>query len=292
MRLLVDGDLLIFRCGFAAERMEYKVCYTDAESGEDVRVWCEYKKSADELAANLGKRGVVCSILAERRLEPLSHATKNIRQLLDSIEDATCPNNTTVFFSGGRNFRYDVATIKPYKGNRDKAHRPTYENEMKEYVRKNYDTVTSDGQEADDDLGIAQWTAHQDDPHSTCIASADKDLRMIPGLHYNFLKDDPASYVGEQAAMHTFMRQWVTGDSTDNIPGVPKIGPAKADKAFEGCATVEDMMEVVRTLYIQGYAKEWEPAMLENGRLLWIRREVNELFDHRFIMKYGTSRGV
>ena len=292
MHLLVDGDLLIFRCGFAAERMEYRVCYVDAPSGEDVSLWCENKKSADELAANLGKRGIVCSIVGERRLEPVAHANKNVRQLLSAIEEAVDPSKMTVFFSGGKNFRYELATIKPYKGNRVNTARPTHEEGMKEYVRKSYDSYTTDGQEADDELGIRQWTSFLEDPFSSCIASADKDLRMIPGLHYNFLKDAPASYVDEVDAMRTFMKQWMTGDSTDNIPGVPKVGPATAEKKLAGCETAEQMLGAVQDLYVQGYGDAWESAMLENGRLIWIRRQQDELFDQRTITTYGTSRGL
>lgn len=290
MKVFVDGDLLVFRSCFAAERTEYAVEYTDADSGEDVRVWCENKANADLLLGNLGARGVIASLSSQRKLEPFSHAVNNLKNIISAIEEGVASTDLVVALSGKDNFREHVATIKPYKGNRDPNQRPTFEQEMREFIRINYPTMEEDGQEADDSIGIAQWTSFTTvgDPFATCIASADKDLLMIPGLHFNFLKPAQPLYVSEDLAMDTFLTQWLTGDSTDNIPGVPKIGPKKATAALEGLPTLKEKLDRVAELYRQGYGDDnYMDAMIENGRLVWIRRRPNEMFDCSTPLLYG-----
>lgn len=290
MRVLVDGDILIFRACFAAERMEYAVEYLDGDNGEDVRLWCENKANADELMANLGRRGVKATLTSQRKLEPFSHAVKNLRNIIENIEERTSAGSMVIVVSGGDNFRDHVATIKPYKGNRDKAHRPTYEHEMREYILDNFESVRTENEEADDYMGYTQTAAIAGgDVYASCIASADKDLLMIPGLSFNFLKDDAAArLVSPEEALDTFFKQWLTGDPTDNIPGVPKIGPKKAEAILENPRSFEDMLGRVRDSYIVGYGESWEEAMIENGRLIWIRRKPHEMFDVSVLRSYFT----
>lgn len=263
--------------------MEYAVEYAEEGSNEPLRVWCENKKSADLLSSNLGARGIVTSITPQRKLEPFSHAVHNANVLLERIEKETNPSSMVMVLSGGGNFREHVATIKPYKGNRDPAARPTYEQEMREHLIRTYPTEVSDGEEADDVMGICQTQLIRDsgDAFASCIASGDKDLLMIPGLHFNFLNPErPATYVGPEEGMQTFLTQWLTGDSTDNIPGVPKIGAKRAAAALSSGGGLDAQMKVIRDMYTAGYGEEeGEAAMLENGQLIWIRRAVGEMFD-------------
>lgn len=291
MRVLVDGDILVFRACFAAERMEYAVEYLDAENGEDVRIWCENKANADTLMANLGGRGVKATLSSQRKLEPFSHAVKNLRNIIDNIEESTAAGSMVVALTGAGNFREHVATIKPYKGNRDKAHRPTYEEEMKQYILQNYPSVMVDGEEADDYMGYTQTAAIAGgDMYASCIASADKDLLMIPGLSFNFLKEGGAArLVTPEEALDTFFKQWLTGDSTDNIPGVPKIGPKKAQALMDESLNFAAKLGSVRRAYQQGYGEDaGEEAMWENGRLIWIRRQPGEILDESILRSYST----
>ena len=112
---------------------------------------------------------------------------------------------------------------------------------------------------------------------SSVIVSTDKDLDMIPGLHYDWVKEQ-GYIVSQEDAMRWFFTQMLTGDAVDNIPGVPGIGPKKAARALEGATTQEQMLEVVRTLYVQSYGVLADDALLENGRLLWMRREPHQIW--------------
>ena len=124
------------------------------------------------------------------------------------------------------------------------------------------------GQEADDALGIAQT-------EDTIICSIDKDLLMIPGRHYNFVKDEFQEVTNDSGMRHFYM-QCLTGDRSDNIKGIEQIGPKKAEKILTGCITEQELFNAVREAYSN------DAEFLMNGRVLWIRRKENEDWKERF----------
>ena len=161
--------------------------------------------------------------------------------------DAVRPGDYQIFLTGKGNFRHDVATIQKYKGNRDKSRKPRWYNEAREYLIKYYNAKVCDGVEADDELAKAQSS-------NTIICSIDKDLLQVPGLHYNWVKDEKYE-VSPQEGTRRLWEQVLTGDATDNIPGIKGIGPVKAKKLLKDCATEEEMREVcIKTWeeYLQG----------------------------------------
>lgn len=285
MKVQVDGDVVVFRAGFGAEHAEYDVTYTDDTFGEEVLMTCRYKKDADDLVKQLEKLGHKPEVEKRRVVEPLSHALHNVSSILHNILDTVNAgkDDTTVWFScpSEENFRMDIGTIKPYKGNRDKAWRPTYEQDIKEYIIKNWNGKYAVGEEADDAMGIAQMALPYGE---SVIVTNDKDLAMIPGYHYNFVKKERYQ-VDEDTAAWLFWQQVIKGDPTDNIPGVPKIGDAKAEKAMadaweEGKFDENKAYEIARALYVQGYGdEEADEALVENARLVWIRRESDEMWN-------------
>jgi 5'-3' exonuclease len=70
--------------------------------------------------------------------------------------------------------------------------------------------------------------------------------------------------------------QCLQGDRSDNIKGIPGIGPKKAERILEGCVTEYDLFKAVRNAY--GNDEEF----LMNGRVLWIRRNENEDWSEQF----------
>ena len=170
------------------------------------------------------------------------------------------------FITGHNNYRKDIATILPYKGNRTAPKPPHYE-AMRQHLVK-MGCVEVEGQEADDAIGIA---AYSSDPNEYIIVSIDKDLNMLRGTHYNFVKKQ-FYIVDEDEALKFFYTQLLTGDRTDNIQGIPGIGPRKAAKLLEGLATEAELYKACKEAY------DDDKALLENARLLWIRREPNQLW--------------
>lgn len=188
-----------------------------------------------------------------------------VDDIIDKITFYTDSDEYRVFLTGSNNFR--KAIYPEYK-----AHRPTEKpfwlQAIREYLVKEYKAEVCDGQEADDAMGINQT-------EETIICTIDKDLLMIPGQHYNFVKDEFKTVTYLDGLKHFYM-QCLQGDRSDNIKGIPGVGPKKAERILDGCITEYDLFKAVREAY--GNDEEF----LMNGRVLWIRRNENEDWSEQF----------
>lgn len=205
---------------------------------------------------------VACT-LAEDDAEDFVFA--RTEDLVDSILVNTEATEYRLFLTGKDNFRY---TLYPeYKAHRPKE-KPFWLEKIREYLKATFNAEVIDGQEADDAMGINQTG-------DTIICSIDKDLLMIPGRHYNFVKDEFITQSDFDAIKHFYM-QCLQGDRADNIKGIPGIGPKKAERILAECYTEKELFDAVRDAY--GNDEEF----LMNGRVLWIRRKDNEDWKDRF----------
>jgi len=286
---LLDGDIVLFRCGFAAERTRWHLGWTpmfeEAPDGEAKLFQGEFRDHEDfEFKREaLDRLDVVCPGIMSRvegedyklwpevQLEPLPYALQNVKTLIQRL-CKECDINEfelKVAFSAKQTFRHKLAVTRPYKGNRDDARRPTYEKDIKSYMKENWDCYVAEDEEADDLLGI--W-ATKYGPHGAVIITLDKDLDQIPGLKYNWLHDVHYDITDEQA-MYNFHIQLMMGDTTDNIVGLPGIGKGKAAKALHGMETeMEQLSEVARMYQIHSGKEDWQEYLLEQARLVWVRR--------------------
>lgn len=285
MYALFDADIIVFRAGFAAERQQWFLSVGD-ETPEVFSYKRDAQRRLDELLPGIKSRveGEDYQLWAERYLEPLDHAIHNVNELVEKALAAVgCTEFDAKFYlSGkGKNFRYDVAKTRPYKGNRDDKHRPTYEDQLRAYIRGRWETHVTDGIEADDALGIAQCSTYG--PQDSIIVSIDKDLDQIPGWKYNFLHEIKYEITPEQAN-YNFCHQVLTGDSTDNIPGLPGVGKAKADKMLDGLDASQWRDEVMRQYASKSGREDWWEYLEEQATLVWIKKAVDEdpLFEPRF----------
>jgi 5'-3' exonuclease len=177
--------------------------------------------------------------------------------------------------SNGRTFRHELATTRPYKGNRDRSHRPTYEKEIRDFVKSTWPTVEAENEEADDLLGIRATELGED----CVIISVDKDLDQIPGKKYN-LMHGVAYDIDAAEAEYRFAEQLLVGDQSDNVPGLPRIGKKKAQTALHSLKGDSDALwlEVVSQYMAHSPTEDWQEYMLEQGRLLYIRRQPGEMW--------------
>jgi len=270
MHIHFDGDLLVYRAGFAAEKQQWLV----RDPAGDLEATYTTKREATHTVDDLGNGYYVEK--GERLVEPVENALHNVKRLVDTALEnlGATEEDMTMYLSGSTNYREGVATIKPYKGNRDASHKPVHGPAIREYMKRHYTTLVSEDEEADDLVGYSHYNMWVHDDQSSIICTVDKDLDMIPGLHYNFVKDH-SYYVDEYSADRWFYLQLLMGDSTDNIPGIPQVGPAKASKLLEGLNSIDDMYQVCREAYMDAY-DDGLAALIENARLLWIRRQPNE----------------
>ena len=157
---------------------------------------------------------------------------------------ATVPDHEVVLVFGDRaSFRYGVWPT--YKANRKKYRKPAGYRQLVEWVRRvaavrGWRVVQLPDIEGDDVLGVLY-----DD--GDVIASIDKDMLTIPGLH---LRDGEIIEVSLEDADRAFFTQVLTGDASDNYPGCPGYGPVTAEKLLKGWHTEADMWREVVNAYV------------------------------------------
>ena len=179
------------------------------------------------------------------------------------------PDECEVFLTGPDNFRYDVAVTHPYKGHRGSNKKPVLLSDVRQHLVDNWGAQISEGEEADDLIAIA---ATKYGPEAV-VVSIDKDMLQIPCRHYNFVKGE-WSEVSEFEGLKFFYSQILTGDSADNIVGLHRVGPKRAETLLSGCSDEQELWSAV----VKAYEGDVD-RVIENARLLWLRRKEDEIWE-------------
>ncbi len=178
--------------------------------------------------------------------------------------------NYKCYLSGDNNFRYSI--YPEYKANRRDKPKPKHLEALREHILVNHPSDVADGIEADDSLGIAS-TDHKSNGVRCIIASLDKDLLQVAGLHYNFVKRDIRE-IGELEGWKNFYIQLLVGDPADNIPGCTGIGKVKAPRLLDGATDTTALYSKALAAYAKaGIATA---IMHRNAQLLYIKRAEND----------------
>ena len=172
------------------------------------------------------------------------------------------------FLTGKGNFRNDIAVTVPYKGQRV-SDKPTHLTALRQHLVSSWGFIVVNGIEADDAVGIAAYALAEDD---SIMVHIDKDLNQFRGWHYNYRKKDKY-YVSEFEGLKSFYTQMLTGDRIDNIVGIKGIGPVKAKRILEECTNENELYQAV----LKAYEGD-QQRVLENGQLLWLQREANQVW--------------
>lgn len=201
--------------------------------------------------------------------EALDKVDQTIEEILDETAFYCATRMYKLYLTGKGNFRHDVAKTAVYKGNRREVEKPRWLADVREYLIKEHAAILSEGEEADDLIAIDATNYA-----GLCvIASIDKDFLQIPGLHYNFNRKT-FTYIGKDDGLKNFYTQILTGDAVDNIKGLHRVGPVTADKMLHGLHKEEDLWEAV----VKAYDGDVD-RVIENARLLWLRRKEGELWE-------------
>lgn len=136
--------------------------------------------------------------------------------------------------------------------------------------------VAAHGREADDLLQMwAEQARYAGDHFYVC--SDDKDLQCIPGMHWS-PKKKLLTTVSELTALRNFYAQLLKGDLTDNIPGIPGVGPKTAENWLVECTDELSMQDVVVDRYMQSYGDDWQAYLLANGKMLYLQKHETDFF--------------
>ncbi|UCW44284.1 hypothetical protein [Pseudomonas phage PPAY] len=277
MKPLIDGDILLYEIGNSAE-------YIDENGEKVIRDF--------EFAGNLIDQKIkeICAEVWATE-EPTIFITNNRRIHKKVNRQRKSEGKPLVEYVP--NFREGIAKKKEYKAGRN-PEKPFHYDNLLVYLLANYECEMAFGMEADDLMSIKQWGRVKDGYLDTIICTRDKDLRITPGMHFGWecgrqvqygparvtelgeirITKDKKKIIGN--GLKFFYSQLVTGDSTDNIPGVPGGGPVTAFESVHDAESEVELFERVGALYKNKYGDNWEAEMREQADLLWMVRELNE----------------
>lgn len=213
--------------------------------------------------------------------DPIAFGCHSLKQMINRIKNETMCEEYIVHLSGLENFRDKIGTIQKYKGNRKDVTKPKNFEELKAYLLDNHPCCLAMDKEADDTMG--EMAVLDVD----VIASIDKDMDNIPGHHYNWRRGECYTVSQEEADEH-FILQLLTGDATDNIPGLYKITGTKATKKIKQEVLEEEgflnRFDKVLGIYYRELCRKNEVIassiqrdeainiVMEIAQLLWIQR--------------------
>ena len=178
-----------------------------------------------------------------------------------------------VFDAKGKTFRSDI--YEQYK-----AHRPPMPDDLRSQIEPIHEIIKAmglplivvPGVEADDVIGtLAQQATAQ--KRDTLISTGDKDLAQLVNEHVTLLNTMTKEVLDIDGVKNKFGLGpeliidylGLMGDKSDNIPGVPGVGPKTAVKWLEEYGTAEQLIE--RADEIKGKAGENLREHIEQLRL-------------------------
>lgn len=194
-----------------------------------------------------------CSVDTERLVYT------RINAALLAIQATYSSTEYRIFLTGKETTNFRRIINPAYKANRDQLEKPYWLPLCNAYLHEAWEAEYIQGAEADDALGYFQTD-------NTVICTIDKDLNMIPGEHYNFVKDI-SYHIQPGEAIQFFYKQMLIGDTSDNIQGVSKLGPVKASKLIDPVEIEQEMFDIVYTKYND------PKRFVMNACCLWIQQQ-------------------
>lgn len=271
-KLLIDADVLVYESAFAAQKTNYTYLDQRFEDAKSCEAWCQANEKDYRALRKAG------AITTQTEVLPEAAARNILKMKLDAIQTACGCNSYKLILSGDGNYRDAIAKTKGYKANRADSVKPQHYLYVRSCVLDMGAEMTV-GIEADDAIGI-DMTENPD----WVVCTIDKDLNMLPGRHYDWNKQIKYM-VPEPEAQRWFLRQMLTGDSTDNIPGIPGLGEKRANAILDPLrGNVGGMWKAVLAEYNKGAFKFKDGTItscpseyiVEQGALLWIQRKPGE----------------
>ena len=184
------------------------------------------------------------------RGEPTGAVLGVVNMLLKFLREQEPARIAVVFDAPGPTFR--DALFAQYK-----AHRPPMPDDLRAQVEPLLDTVRAlglpllrhSGVEADDVIGTLARRAAESGL-SVLISTGDKDMAQLVNEQItlvNTMTNSSLDRAGVKLKFDVYPEQIVdylalVGDSSDNIPGVPKVGPKTAAKWLNEYRTLDNLL--------------------------------------------------
>lgn len=297
MKLCFDMDFAVYEAAAVGDNRS--IVATHKPTGEvfkaDTRtqLWGHYAKKTGGILEGLNSFMEPPKYLAEDFevvdvLEPkdFSFCTMVLDTKIASICERLGTDNYYGYVGSGDVFRHDIATLKPYKGNRVDMLRPTWLSALKKYAVDKHSCKVVTGIEVDDRVTMDLYSAHQkwkkSDKHSDKLVGIeiDKDAKGTTGWHYNPSKDtEPrlvegfgSLWLDAKGKLDGCGRQWLLaqvlmGDISDNYSPTEfsdlKYGEKAVYRDLAPCKTDAEAWKVVVDVFKKMYP---EPKTITNFR--------------------------
>lgn len=178
-------------------------------------------------------------------------AVYGVVNMLKSLLETYQPQQVAMVFDAkGKTFRNDL--YPEYKANR-----PPMPEDLRSQIAPLHEIVEAlgipmivhPGVEADDVIGtLAQQATEQGVP--VLISTGDKDMAQLVNTHVTLINTMNQSIMGPEGVVEKFgvkpeqMIDYLTlvGDTSDNVPGVPKVGPKTAVKWLDKFGSLDEIM--------------------------------------------------
>jgi DNA polymerase-1 len=201
-----------------------------------------------------------------------------LNTLLELIDKQNPTHIAVAFDVSGPTFRHDK--FPEYKAQREetpeeiRAAVPAIQEFLKAF---NIPIITAQGFEADDLIGTLARLAEKEG-FDTYMVTPDKDFAQLVDEHTFIYKPAKSGQPPEIMGVPEVLKHWeiervdqvtdilgLAGDTADNIPGVPGIGPKTAQKLIAQYGSVENLLK--HTGGLKGKLKENLEANKERARL-------------------------
>jgi len=189
--------------------------------------------------------------LANSKGEPTGAVLGVLNMLTKLLKEHDAARVGVVFDAPGRTFRDEL--FAEYK-----AHRPPMPDDLRPQVEPLIDAVRAmglpllriEGVEADDVIGTLAKRAEREGLR-VVISTGDKDMAQLVSARVtlvNTMTDTALDRAGVKARFDVYPEQIVdylalVGDASDNIPGVPKVGPKTAAKWLNEYTTLDNLLD-------------------------------------------------
>lgn len=221
-------------------------------------------------------------------------ARQNVRTKVDAFLAVTGADKVRMHLTAGeshKGHRFLISTVRAYQGQRKGNRKPknwqALRTWMETYTGELYKFSIMTTREADDSMGLVSALLPWD---KNFIATADKDMRMLPGIHvdwssYRLVKLKPDVFrLDDNELIYGpawFWHQMLQGDTADNIPGLEthkaaprgQVGEKTAALWLAGATNNKQAFGLVAERYEDTYGKAWGERFAEQAMLLWLRRD-------------------
>ena len=185
-------------------------------------------------------------------------------------------------FIQGKNKSHRHELYKDYKANRPFKPEWFLENQLRLHdgLRK-WQFQFAEYEETDDAIASAVEVCRYEPETTTIVCSSDKDFNQLETEIYN-TRNKTTTYVTPEDAQFNLCCQILSGDSIDNIKGLPGIGIIKAARLLRRSDTLDTTSFYQRALraYIEAYKSDAE-GLLEfahNTIKITLKRDAKFVF--------------